>query len=326
MGLALPSLGDIPGPYAPIFPNWTTPSREEIGAYKTRKFIENASRSRPLTTADWVAASTCRRTLVLSEFLDEAELKLPDPTPEPFTLSGPVTVPLDAFRAIRATTLGRAILKKFMPKYGTDIRVEMSDPQVIREESQSTALAFYDPLRKLIRIERNAEIGTVAFVLLHEMIHALDQDYGMAIRKQAQLKETYEAEVDRVAGLAATKYRKRPDQLSQSDIPPEDIIRLARLKQAMDQMQDIQIFRAERYAYDASYDVWKQLAQIFPDYYRNPPGRDLAGQNRINLKGEPVFYDDDHIVRINNLNPVFIRKYKEGKCKPWSGSLSSLPF
>ncbi len=316
---------DVSGPYAPIFSQWESPSREEVGAYKTRKFIESAERSLLLGPSDTVSASTCRRTLVLSEFLDEAELKRPAPPAEAVVLAAPVTQPLDAFRAIRATTLGRAILKKFLPKYGTEIKVEMSDTRSIRDESQSAALAFYDPVRRLIRIQRDVEVGMVAFVLLHEIIHSLDRDYGNAIQKQSKVREAFDAEVDRVAGLAATKFRKRPDQLAQSDIPPEDLQRLSKLKRSMDQMQDIQIFRAERFAYDASYDIWKQLAQMYPDYYKGRQGRDLAGEAKINLKGEPVFYDDDHIVHINNLNPVYIQKYKEGRCVPWSGSLKASP-
>jgi hypothetical protein len=325
--IALPNgaRADVLGPYAPIVSQWVSPSREEVGAYKTRKFVDNVARSLLLGPGDSVYASTCRRTLVLAEFLDEAELKRPAPPAEALVLSSPVTQPLDVFKAIRATGLGRAILKKFLPKYGTEIKVEMSDNRTIRSESESSALAFYDPVRRLIRIEKDVEIGMVSFVLLHEIIHALDRDYGLAIQKQGKVREAFDLEVERVAGLAATKYRKRPDQLAQSDIPPEDLDRLGRLKLAMDQMQDIQIFRAERFAYDASYDVWKQLAQLYPDYYKGKSGRDVAGEARINLKGDPVFYDDDHIVRINNLNPVFIRKYKEGKCLPWSGSLKSLP-
>ncbi len=314
---------DVRGPYAPIFSQWATPSREEVGSYKTLKFIDGAQRSAPLGQYEKVFASTCRNNLVLSDFLDEAELKRVTP-PEPVDLSAPVTQPLDAFRAIRATVLGRAILKKFMPKYGTEIKVEMTDPRAIKEDSRSSALAFYDPLRKLIRIEKDAEIGMVAFVLLHEIVHSLDRDYGNAVAKHMKLYETFYAEVDRVSGLAATRFRKRPDQLAQSDFQPEELARLARLKLAMEQIQDIQIFRAERFAYDASYDVWKQLSDLFPGYYKKKPSRAVAGEG-FDLKGPPVFYSDDDVVRINNLNPTYIRKFREGKCTPWNGSLASLP-
>lgn len=315
---------DVLGPYAPIFSQWVGPSREEVGSYKTRKFIDNALRSHLLKASDIVYASTCRNTLVLSEFLDEAELKR-QAEPEPVVLSAPVTQPLDVFKAIRATVLGRAILKKFLPKYGTEIKVEMTDSSTIREESKSSALAYYDPLRRLIRIEKDVEIGMVAFVLLHEIVHALDRDYGSAVTKHARIHDAFDAEVDRVASLAATRYRKRPDQLAQSDFNPDELERLARLKLAMDQIQDIQIFRAERFAYDASFDVWKQLATLYPDYYKPKGTREVAGAPMLNLKGPPVFYSDEDVVRINNLNPAYIRKFREGKCIPWNGSMKSLP-
>lgn len=311
------------GPYAPIFPRYESPSEDEVDVFNARKFVSNVARSRHLTDADKVVASTCRRTIVLSEFLDQDELKRPLGPPEIKDLSAPVRSPLDAFKAIRSTSLGKAILKRFFPKYGTEIKLEMSAPSAIRAESQSSALAFYDPSRRLIRIEREAEVGTVAFVLLHEIIHALDRDYDSALKKQTQLREAFDEEVGRVAGETASRYRKPRGQLAQSDFLPAELTRLARLRLALDQMQDIQVFRAERYAYDASFDVWKELAERFPDYYKAKQGRELAG--RINLKGEPIFYDDDHIVRINNLNPVYVRKYKEGKCLPWSGDLNHLP-
>ncbi len=316
---------DIPGPYAPLHSPWTSPSQEEVGAYKLQKLIQQEERAWVQGPEEPVSASTCRRNLVLAEFLDEAELKRPPAPTEPLSLSAAVTQPLDVFRVIRATTLGRAILKKFLPKYGTEIKVEMSDAATIRNESQSSALAFYDPTRRLIRIEKNVEVGMVAFVLLHEIVHSLDGDYGNAIQKQATVEGAFEKEMERVTGLANAKHPKYPDRLAKSDLPSEDLQRLVRMKRAMDQMHDIQIFRAERFAYDASYDIWKQLGQIFPKYYKGSQGREVAGKVRINLKGSPVFYDDAHIVSINGLNPAYIQKYKDGKCRPWNGALDSLP-
>ena len=318
------SLCQATGPFAPLDTQWTPPSQEQVANYKLQKLIQTLLRSRPLKGKDTVVASTCRQTLVLSDFLDRKEL-LPKPGDKQIPvlaadLDAPPNSVHDIFKLIRLTVLGRAILKKFMPRYGFDISVKFDAKSSIQDGTQNSAVASFNSKEKRIRISRNAKLGSVAYVLLHEIIHAMDVDFVSGLSRVETLNKVYQEQIAQIVSDTAERAGKPGEQLFQWDYNVADIERLIAIRSAADQMQDILIFRAERFAYDASYDVWKSLATLFPNYYTNQKKREITSRFEARMDQEPYFHTDDQIIELNDLNLAVINRYKSGLCIPYSGN------
>lgn len=303
--LASTALGE--GYYTPQGGFWRAPSQEEVGYYKARKTISVLQRSLQFTPDSTVYASTCRQTLVLSDFLDRKELtpRKTDgqPVVPPASMGQLPTGMAQLFKVIQGTVLGRAVLKKFMPKYGFDVKVTFEDSTKIRQAARSSTLAYFNPLTREIRVYKSGELGKTAFVLLHEIIHALDSDYRRAVDKQQRLRAQFERELGQLVRSTSTRLGKPKDNLLQVDFPPAELQRLAWMKNVIEEMDMIQIFRAERFAYDASYDVWKELSRIYPAFYRRFP---------------PTYHTDEKIVALNGLDGSVIDRYKKGNCKAFN--------
>lgn len=304
-------------PFAPIHDFWTAPTEIEVAYFRAQKLVESIQKRKAIGKFDVIQASTCRKTLVLSEFLNRSDLA---PTQKRITpsemaprLSLPAETASDLFQLIELSTVGSAILKRFLTRYPYELKLEMKEPGAIRQQKVN-AFAIYDPIKKTIWIDKQAPRGIVAFVLLHEIVHALDRDAANAVRKLVPIRDNLNRDLRQLVNSTASKRRKARDQLVETDFIPQDLQRLAERRTLYDQMLTIEIYRAERFAYDAAYDVWRDLARLFPSYYRK----------------EPFYYDDDHIVRLNRLNAAYVEKFRQGLCTvykndQWARTPSNTP-
>lgn len=278
---------------------------EEVGNDAVREqALERLEKlSRTQTMEATVASPSCTAQPTITDFFGvDPEAKKP--------ASGPVDVTLLAKRnpsiqelwsILRSTGIGSAILKKFEPKYGYEVRIVFSD---IPESSNTAARAAaqYRPADKTIVIERQREAGAIAFVLLHEMVHALDGDYRRALDKEKQLREGFQQLLDHNI-IATTKLPAKTPK-ARSPKPPPALEELAQQYEVLRQFRDMRVYRAERFAYDASYEAWTELSKLYPAYYQ---GRGLAGQ--------PVHYSDEWLVKILRIRPKYLEKYRQGACR-----------
>lgn len=306
--------------YSPLRVNWSKPSTKTVGYYKIRKLIKLIAQQETLNATSSVIASSCRKNLVLSDFLDKATLALDQSSPirknKLPDLNQPAESVSELFKLLRTTRLGRAILDKFMPLYGYQVKISFSDKNL-------TTLAYYDPTQKAIFLKPDTEVGSLAPVLIHEMIHALDVDFHNGIAKIQGAQNTLEQQLKITVQRTATRMGKQPYQLIQNDFYPSDLQYLAKIQTTIEQMNAVQVFRAERFAYDASFDIWKELAQLFPSYY-NPQAESVRGLSQIRhkeLKGSPKYYTDEHIIESNYLNALYVKKYLSGRCTAFQASM-----
>lgn len=200
---------------------------------------------------------------------------------------------------LRSTGMGSAILKKFEPKYGYEVRVVFSD---LKDEGKRNSAALFRPAEKTIAIQRNRQAGEIAFVLLHEMVHSLDGDYRRALDKEKELRDGFMARMDQLIQVKSKKPAITPK--ARSPKPPAAIEDLAKQYEILRQFRDLRVYRAERFAYDASYEAWTELSRLYPSYYQ---GRGLAGQ--------PVRYSDEWLTKILRIRPVYVEKFKKGECR-----------
>lgn len=289
---------------------WQKPASSAMLQYRVLKIIENEQRRHPLPKEELVFAPTCILKATTSDFFEISDLQAkrevatvgirPD-------LSLPARNLNDVFNVLRLTRWGNAVMKKFFPKFGFDIKIDQftEDMKEVERQRGRRAAAVYDVDTKTIFVNRSEQIGTVAPILLHEIVHSLDQDFTRSVERERQLWSEFDRDINAILRDVAVRARKQPDDLEQHDFAPEELARMRRMKSVIEEFRDVRVYRAERVAYDMYYNVLVELADLFPKYYKNGP---LA---RTNVRP----YDDEELIRTEGLDPDVIDKFKRGLCK-----------
>jgi hypothetical protein len=272
----------------------------------TKILLHNSSLFvRPATEP--IVAATCVRAPTSSDFIDLIAADKPQtPTaPLPRTaLARPSTQLKDVFQLLRQTRTGRAVLAKFDPKFGFEVKVEQYHDDMKRQERRKAA-ALYDLDRRTIYIDRKEPVGNLAPILLHEIVHSLDKDYRRAVEKEKELWGEFDRELENMLRLVATRKRKSVETLEENDFTHGELQDIVRMKLAMEQFRDIRIYRAERVAYDLYFETLKELTTQYPEFYLS------AGRRPAALKA----FSDRDLIRVEGLSTVTVQKYQSGNCK-----------
>jgi hypothetical protein len=310
---------------------WRVPAHPLAAGVKLMNLLERRAATRAQRATEPAVAVSCDRDAPASDFMSLEVFNGPAPqTAAKVTLedlSRPAARMSDLFDVIRTTRLGRAVLEKFLPQYGTQVAIRHLTPAALQSATRpglSSPLAFYRHAERSIYVDRAGERGRVAFVLLHEIIHSLDNKSHLSEARLTALGDVFLKDLTVTINSTASRLRKRQADLMELDYAKEDLSRLERRYAALLEMRDIHSFRAERLAHDSSFDVWKELAALYPGYYR----RELAASERAirlrrpadvkSIEDEPWYFDDDNIIRTSGLDPDVIAKFKSGRCVPLS--------
>ncbi len=283
------------------------PNPDQMLMHRLSKILlNNSSRFvRPVTEP--VVASTCVRAPTISDFIDSQAAitaAVQAPPLSRSTLKRSATNFKEIFALLRQTPTGRAVLAKFDPKFGFEIKVEQFSAAMKTGEKRR-ASALFDLERKTIFVDRKEVIGNLAPIFLHEIIHSLDKDYTRAVEREKELWGEFDNDLNTLLRLASRRKNKIIESLEENDFSKKEIDDIVRMKIAMEQFRDIRIYRAERVAYDFYFEVLKELAEQYPDFYL-PNGRQMASLHP---------FADDQLVKIEGLSPTSITKYKKGLCK-----------
>jgi hypothetical protein len=284
---------------------------EDIGAGALRadmlQELEMKTRSQPLLGP--VASPSCTAMPTITDFFEVPAMGL-----APAVATAPASAPVEPallkkvkpslaelWTILRSTHIGSAILKKFEPKYGYEVRVVFSDLKA-NPKRGTTSAALYRPADQTIVIQHDRQAGQIAFVLLHEMVHALDGDYRRALEREKQMRKTFISGLD----LRVQRDQKPPTASGPAYRKPATVSleQLAKQYELLRQFRDMRVYRAERFAYDASYQAWVELSTLYPEYYQ---GRGLSGQ--------PQRYTDQWLGKILKIRGTYLDKYRKGECR-----------
>ncbi len=255
--------------------------------FMTKKIKEHA---RTHKKNEYVIAFSCRKTPLVTDFMNLDEiLKKPHKKITPSTLKNHPQNILEILDVIRATAIGRAVYSKFEPKYGYEIKIVFKK---FDEKTNDKYFGFYMPTDKTIILNNKKQLGELAYVLVHEMMHSLDTDYILGSEKYINLVTLF--------FKTLKKYLTKENKISEKGL---DV--LSKLYNLLQEVSDILVFRAERFAYSGSYLVWKELYEKYPDYYNE----------------EPIMFSDEDIIKVTQVNKTNIEKFKRGKCKTFNDSI-----
>ncbi len=292
--------------------SWQAPDNSTVLQYRVLKIIENAQRRHIPTANEPIFAPTCVHAPTISDFFNLSDVQASSSretataTPQP-DLNRPATNVNDVFNVIRMSRWGNAVMNKFYPKFGYGIRIDQftAEMKAAEQKNGRRAAAVYDADAKTIYVNKAERIGTVAPILLHEIVHSLDGDFARSVEREREMWKEFDREVNNILKASAARTSKEPDSLQETDFLTEELAKMRNLKTAVEQFRDVRVYRAERVAYDMYYNVLKDLSDLFPRYYRT------GSAARQNIRP----YDDKELIRIEGLSPDTIDRYKRGLCK-----------
>ncbi len=285
---------------------WEPPGEQMLMHRLTKVLLHNSKLFvRPPTEP--VVAATCVIAPTSSDFVDfiAADKPVaPGARVASLRLRKPAATLKDVFHLLRQTRTGRAVLAKFDPKFGFEVKIEQQFDKFEHAVAKRAA-ALFDIDKRTIYINRQEEVGNLAPILLHEIVHSLDKDYRRAVEKEKELWGEFDRDLENLLRAVASRRNKPVESLGDDDFLPAELNDIVRMKLAMEQFRDVRIYRAERVAYDLYFETLKELAAQYPEYYLSP-GRKLAS-----LKP----FSDRDLTRVEGLSPVTIQKYQKGLCK-----------
>lgn len=303
---------------------WEMPKDPLVGGLKLINLMDRRLAARLQRPKQPIIADNCTRRSPASDFLN-VETFQGKSTAEPVNvpvalLAYPAEQVNDLFNVMRTTKLGRAVVEKFIPIFGTGIAIRH-----MTEKDQlvaPTALAYFRVDEKAIYINKKQERGRVAFILLHEIVHSLDKESQATDAKLAKLSVDFYKDLDRTVNATAYRNSVTSANLMEDHYSAADLERLEQRYAAIQEVKDVMLFQTERLAHDASFTVWNELAAKYPSYYKKPKSRAEEALLRRRPAGaksvddEPWYFDDEKIIRTSNLNGHVIDKLKAGTCVP----------
>lgn len=258
----------------------------QVDLYQVIKKIEESSK-KLYKKSEPVVAISCRKTPVVTEFMNLDEFKKKDYKEVNPSLKSYTKDVLELFDVIRQSAVGRAIYSKFEPKYGFEIKIVFKE---FNEKKEKKYYGFYDPFKKTIFLNKNRELGELAYVLVHEMMHALDVDYINGTEKYLKVRDNFFMNLRKVVNTNNVK---------------DNINKLSKIFHIMEQIADVLVFRTERFAYSASFLVWNELYEKFSNYFNE----------------KPKMHADEDIIKLTGIHKLNIEKFKKGYCKTFDFSM-----
>lgn len=209
--------------------------------------------------------------------------------------------PLDieeAFRLIAQTPIGRSVLKKFLILYATGkiILIEATPEQL----GSSAASFVYEKGEKKVYYQNNLELGLLAPLLFHEIVHSTDEDYVKSLPIQEKLWMEFLNKSHDILMGASRRLNKNPFAIQKTELNLTEIDEIERLKDSSKRHDQVKLFIAERKAYTELYYFIKELknnVQSYSDYIDKLKEKGYCFHRQIT---------DEEIIEGYHLNPKYV--------------------
>lgn len=180
----------------------------------------------------------------------------------------------ESFKLMAFSGAGRKVLKEFLPRYSKgEIQIRFLDPSVSMEVMGGANLAgipaggfVFDGQRKTIFIEKDMEVGLLAPLLFHEMVHSVDEDYLNSYPQQEKLWESFRQKSKSILQKGSERTGKAYSELTPLDLTLDETEELQALREETERFDQVRLFIAERKAYTELFVFVDQLSQCLPGY------------------------------------------------------------
>lgn len=160
----------------------------------------------------------------------------------------------------------------------------------------------YDGKKGIVSLQFGMERGLAAPLLMHEILHALDENFLQATLYRAKLVEELRAFGAYVLDKESKNLSKPSTEILLQDCSSKDRAQLLQLRKAFEKFDHQMTFESEKIAYREQYKIMEELFKNIP-FYRGYLQRFREYHNIVLY---PV--SDDQIIYRYRLNPAYLAK------------------
>ncbi len=180
----------------------------------------------------------------------------------------------EVFSFIRVSSAGRSKLREFLPRYfGGHIQVrvvsKIDDIQGVSESSLAgtpAAALICDEARRTLFVQENVELGLLAPLFFHEMVHSVDEDYVSSFSTQQRLWSDFYKKAESIIRDVGIRQKKKCLELREKDLRVAELDEIRRLRDLAERFDHVRCFLAERKAYSELHAFVGQLCNRLPGY------------------------------------------------------------
>jgi hypothetical protein len=207
----------------------------------------------------------------------------------------------DALTLLEETTAGKSLVPVFRERFQSGELKVVQITDMGQSRCGKAALACFQPDKSTLYVDKSAEVGALAPVLLHEIVHALDEDRQESQKIHEAKAQALNLKYQEAIKEAADRVKKSPLELSVKDFDPKRVTDLAVELKSLREALQILSFKTESLAHQMGHSALLELVQKHRDYYSNRP---VHSQDRSAAD----------IVKDYGLSSEVIEKYLAGKC------------
>ncbi len=224
-----------------------------------------------------------------------------------FKLDQPGYYVKDAYSLIEMTESGKGAIPLFLKKTeSTDIKIEQMTSEGA-SRCPGSAAACYVPMIKTMYVDKSAEVGIMAPILFHEILHALDIDLEETLKREVVLSTEIQKQSEQALQTVADRLKVNALDLPASAFSETDMEATIKWNVMAEEALEVERFKTERMAYDNAFPVEKELVELFPQYYE-------SAMRRFHFSMPHNFTDSDIISRYG-ITPPIIQRYLRGLCQ-----------
>lgn len=183
-------------------------------------------------------------------------------------------VPLEnVFKLIAKTNHGRKTLRRFLPKYAAgEIKVQEVKAQEFNffanpEPTGKPAACFvYAKGKRTIYYQQGEELGILALLLFHEILHSVDEDYIASLKTQELLWSDFVKKSQAILADTAIRLDKKSNQIEKNDLKYAEIEEIESLKEKSKRHDHVHLFITEKKAYSELFIFINELKETIPEY------------------------------------------------------------
>lgn len=169
---------------------------------------------------------------------------------------------------------GRKILERFLPLYQQSrVEIRLSRPVEIEQiacqmglPGKAAAFFWHGHGKRIIYLEKSQLLGITVPLLVHEIIHSIDDRFLDPQKDKTIRHRILEARAREMLKQMSKNFSLPPDAILGKHCSPSQLSLLRELQCEKLKHQQFQLLRAEKIAYDIQYKVTEELMRQDPAY------------------------------------------------------------
>ncbi len=213
----------------------------------------------------------------------------------------------DLIRAASSLSIGAQKLREATSRLQSGkLRIELVSASQIQSVCRAEAGACFDHVTNSILLDEKVEMGVLIPHFLHELDHALDEDWLGDEKKCDDLKTRTREQFRQMAEAVAKRKGISPKQVKAQDLDPAEKVQFEAGVAAVQGCDSVPALFAERFAYQVEAAAIQGLTREFSCY-----GRYRKARVALGLLDKDRNPSTQNLIEMYDLSPAVLKKHWE---------------